>query len=209
MKICTICNQNKQFEDFYKKTSSKDGLRSMCIDCTKMTNKKYYENNTERNRKYCHEYRLNNKDKLNKYYAEWKLENMDKRRESNKKWSKENIEKDRKTKSEYKKRNRDKNCFYVSKRRAKEIMATPKWLSNIHFIQISWFYSASKMMSETSGVKHHVDHIHPLNGVGFSGLHVPWNLRVIKSTENESKGNRPPKEELHLFWPSIPEGGIA
>lgn len=35
-----------------------------------------------------------------------------------------------------------------------------------------------------------VDHIMPLKGANFSGLHVPWNLQLMPLSENVRKGNR-------------------
>ncbi|MGB0356245.1 MAG: hypothetical protein ACPGII_09300 [Opitutales bacterium] len=52
------------------------------------------------------------------------------------------------------------------------------------------FYKASKRIGDCLGVAHQVDHIMPLCGNGFSGLHVPWNLQILPSRINARKGNR-------------------
>lgn len=76
-----------------------------------------------------------------------------------------------------------------AKRRAATLQRTPKWLNAFHFAAIKLFYSKAKHLRE-NGFDYEVDHIIPLQGVNVSGLHVPWNLRIIEKFKNRSKGNR-------------------
>ena len=78
---------------------------------------------------------------------------------------------------------------YAAKRRSKKLNATPKWLTEQQLQEIELFYTKSKELEIKTGIKYHVDHVVPLQGKTVSGLHVPWNLRVITAEENFSKGN--------------------
>lgn len=175
--------------------------------------KRYRENPEIKAR--AEKWREGNKELMDFYRKKWLENNREKHREITKKyyqknaerskiktakWRANNPEKLRTIDANFRLRNSDKINAKNSMRRAKKLMATPSWLSDIHKAQLQWFYAAAKMMSETSGTKHHVDHIHPLQGDGFNGLHVPWNLRIIKAAENISKGNKLPIEENHLAW---------
>ena len=171
MKICCRCKENKYLSEFNKDKMFCDGLRPFCRDCSKKEWKDRYKKNKEKEKIRKAIFYKNNKDKICLKTAEWR------------------------------RANRNYGAYKSSKQRAKRMNATPKWLTDIHLKQIQWYYSAAKMMEETSGVRHDVDHIHPLQGKNFSGLNVPWNLRVIRASENRSKAANPPKEESANFWP--------
>jgi 5-methylcytosine-specific restriction endonuclease McrA len=65
--------------------------------------------------------------------------------------------------------------------------------------QIEEFYKEARRLTEETGVNYVVDHYWPINGKVSCGLHVPWNLRVITQSENDSKGNKEPEDT----WSSI------
>lgn len=75
-----------------------------------------------------------------------------------------------------------------AERRGKRGRATPAWLTAEQRSQMREIYRTAKSM----GPGWHVDHIVPLNGAVVSGLHVPWNLRIVRAEENLRKGNKVP-----------------
>jgi hypothetical protein len=66
---------------------------------------------------------------------------------------------------------------------------TPRWLTAGDHASMRGKYDMAALMTKLVGVPYHVDHIVPLCGKTVSGLHVPANLRVIRATENLSKGS--------------------
>lgn len=68
--------------------------------------------------------------------------------------------------------------------------ATPSWLSKEQKSQIRKFYEDANKLKMETGIDHEVDHIVPIRGLVVSGLHVPWNLRVITAEENQKKNRR-------------------
>lgn len=86
------------------------------------------------------------------------------------------------------------NC---KKQRLKKKNAYPSWITKEQDKQIKEFYKKAALISEATGVQHHVDHIVPISGKTVSGLHVPWNLQVISAFENRTKTYKlPPEDQL-------------
>lgn len=64
---------------------------------------------------------------------------------------------------------------------------TPPWAD---IGEIESIYRLARLLSDRTGVRHHVDHYYPLRGAQVSGLHVANNLRVIPALDNARKKNR-------------------
>jgi hypothetical protein len=79
--------------------------------------------------------------------------------------------------------------FYTASRNARLKNRIPKWTTDKEMAQIEAIYKLADLLSKTRKVIMHVDHIVPLNGKAVSGLHTPYNLRVITAKENIKKNN--------------------
>ena len=89
--------------------------------------------------------------------------------------------------AQWAKENAHKKRSYRAKRRAALLNATPIWADEK---AIESLYKQAAVLSKINLKKYEVDHIIPLQGKTVSGLHVPWNLQIIPTTENRSKGNK-------------------
>lgn len=134
-------------------------------DKAKEHSKRSYEKNKDKVAARMVDYYQNNKDRINAYCAEYRQEN------------------------------KFKYAALASKRKAAQLLRTPKWLSAEQLKEIETEYALREWCSEVMGEEYHVDHIVPLQGKKVSGLHVPWNLRVIPASENLRKLNKFNPEE--------------
>lgn len=79
---------------------------------------------------------------------------------------------------------------HTAKRKLHISRATPEWLTEEQKSETVMIYKIAAEKSAITGIAHHVDHIVPLRGSNVSGLHVPWNLRVVTADENYQKNNK-------------------
>lgn len=54
IKICTICKLPKETGEFNKNKTRKDGLNTLCKECSQARSKQYYSENKEKHSKVCH-----------------------------------------------------------------------------------------------------------------------------------------------------------
>lgn len=144
----------------FGKDTNRSGLRYVCRECHNAIARQWNHANPEKTRALA---------------AQWRARNAKRHAANNKEW---------------KKRNPGRNTANVARRTAKKEQATPSWLTAIQLAQIQEFYEIAAARTMQTGIIHHVDHIHPLVGKNFRGLHVPWNLQVLTAAENLSKGAR-------------------
>ncbi len=63
---------------------------------------------------------------------------------------------------------------------------TPSWANKDAIKQI---YIEAKILTEKTGIKHHVDHVIPLRSYYVCGLHVENNLKIVTAKDNIQKSN--------------------
>ena len=86
--------------------------------------------------------------------------------------------------------NREKNKIRQSAMVKRNRVAKPKWLSAEQMKAIHEIYKDMRTRNRLAGkIEYHVDHVVPLNGETVCGLHVPWNLEVVKAKDNIAKSN--------------------
>lgn len=87
-KKCTKCGIEKPLTEFYKRTSSRDGLDFICKTCASKRSAKYRAQNKEKLAQHYAEYRAENRENIRKKQAEYRKNNPEKVNESMRKWRK-------------------------------------------------------------------------------------------------------------------------
>lgn len=82
-----------------------------------------------------------------------------------------------------------KHAIRSANRRASQLQATPKWLTEYQKQGIALNYELARIITKELRLQMDVDHIIPLKGKNVCGLHVPWNLQIMCRSGNAQKKN--------------------
>ena len=150
--------------------------------------RRYYERHPDARKEALAKY--NNKSEVKERVQQWHKDNAGAVSASRKKWYNKNKEYSDTKASAYARLHPEWKAAHCAKRRVHKLKAQPSWLGEDHLFYIQEAYHLSRRRKEATDISWDVDHIVPLQGKKVRGLHVPWNLQVIPSSENSSKGNR-------------------
>lgn len=227
LKKCTSCLVEYTLDFFTSNKRTKDKLKYNCKKCISEKSKPYNfknkesrlirsltwaKNNKDRVKEISKKYLKNNpkvyseqtedfKKKCRARAAKYREKNKEKILERNRKWRIDNP-----GKSNYaRKITPGKSAESWSKRRSFKINATPLWLTKDHLSDIKFIYSFASLLAKETNKKYHVDHIIPLNNKSVCGLHVPWNLQILKEKENCIKNNSNDGTYENKSWKQIKE----
>jgi len=193
-KVCSHCKIEKELVQFNKDSNKSDGLHSRCKVCK--PRQVLSEETKAKRQEYRRQWRAKNREKE---IAQQKRDAIKKKEKGYKKRSELSIERQEKAREvarlSYHRRKSDprnkqyrKQVSCVRKQRLKA--SSPKWLTVEQKSEIMRIYESCRTMTEFHEELYHVDHIEPLIGKTSCGLHVPWNLQILKAEENQTKGNK-------------------
>jgi len=154
--------------------------KGSCVECLKVE----WVRGNEQRADYFREYnrREDVKDRKNNWYRDNREAVIDRA-------STRPVEKLREYRNAWKVNNAVQVRADTKARRRKHREATPPWLTRKQKSEIRQLYQIAITMTKTTGEQYVVDHIVPLRNNEVCGLHVPWNLQVIKRSANRAKRN--------------------
>jgi hypothetical protein len=174
LKQCKKCSDVLPIESFTKVKKNADGYSGSCKKCDNALKKS-----------------CTTKDQQHERYLRWKENNPEKYLAS---IEAKKLRPEYKQTYEYTKQYRLNRPGWMAsmcaKRRAKKLNATPNWDVELTAFVSEEAAALARLRSMSSNIPWEVDHIVPLQGRKFCGLHVWNNLQVIPKSINNSKSNR-------------------
>jgi 5-methylcytosine-specific restriction endonuclease McrA len=164
MKICHGCKESKTFDCFNNNKAKKDGLQSLCKECSRKHSAEYRLTNDEK----IKIWRLKNVDKAKEYSKKYNAANRDKGRERERKWRLNNPEIRKNVDSRRRAKKLSNGVYKISKKELKRLYSSP------------CFYCGS-----TNSI--HADHVIPISK---GGRHSIGNLIPACAKCNMSKGSK-------------------
>lgn len=195
-KVCTQCLIHKPLSDFGKRAAMLDGHKSQCklCDSTKRmasyhedsssslaSSRRWKDEHKEEVRRYAKAYEERNRVKRLKYLHD----NSSKISETHRLYRLNNKDKKRESCERYRLNNKE-----VAARHRKGVRRASTYTSEVDSLTIKGMYLLRDLLTLSTGMTHHVDHIIPINGVSVSGLHVAGNLQILTATDNIRKSNK-------------------
>lgn len=185
---CTKCNIDKDISEFYPDKRGRLGRVSICKGCKRSIDKEYRDKNKNKIAEREKKWREDNSEHLKVTRHKHYIKNKGARLKYFKKWREENKELIVIKRKVYYRKNRHNRLAYTRRRQAAKLNATPVWADQE---AISSKYALSSMLSSmTFGNGYHVDHVVPLQGKNVCGLHVEYNLQVMRAEDNFAKSNK-------------------
>lgn len=139
---------------------------------------------------YNAKYKADNRDLVSEYNARRYAESVEAEIARVKAYQSKNKDRVKATRKQYRTANAAKISASNAERVAKKRLAMPPCLTEDDIEATRLVYIFSTAWSRATGIQYDVDHIVPLRGRDVSGLHVPWNLRIIPHEVNLKKSNK-------------------
>jgi 5-methylcytosine-specific restriction endonuclease McrA len=196
-KKCSKCGDLKEQCKFTRIKKAQSGLSSACKDCDNRDRRLARTSNQEEFNKKRKDYRSANKDRIKAEKQRSYLRNRIKIIDKQKKYQEANRERFLKYQRNQYELNRG---TYIARARVRagRLASAP-----IHFMfreRCRELYNVCIALSKEHNLKHHVDHIIPLNHPEICGLNVPWNLQILSEAENRRKKNKFDGTVDNLGW---------
>lgn len=173
LKTCTACHAELPLESYYKDKQAADGHTGDCKSCRKARSQARMLANPKAHSERNAQWRQKNSVHVKQKKAEWLNNNPDYDRE----W-----------------RERNEGYQAEARNRSRAGPAAPPWLTKEHKDWMRRFYAQAALMRELTGEQWEVDHICPLcetaDNPDVMGLHVPWNLQVVRGKTNRRMANK-------------------